>query len=106
MIGTVVRYSEVWYHPHSLANIMSFANVRKKFKVEISTGPNNKDPIIGVVKSDGTLMSFKEISNGLYVYDATEDIMHKKNKIILKRNYQYSLVSTISQNECNFTPRE
>ena len=84
MIGTVVGYGEVWYHPHSLANIMSFANVEKKFKVEISTGSHNKDPTIGVTKSDGTLMSFKEISKGLYLYDATKDIMCKKNKLFLK----------------------
>ena len=106
MVGTVVGYGEVWYHPQSLANIMSFANVQRKFKVEISTGPHDKDPTIGVTKSDGTLMLFKEVGNCLYVYDATEDLMRKKNKIILKRSYQYSLVSTVSQNECHFTPRE
>ena len=106
MVGTVVGYGEVWYHPQSLANIMSFANVRRKFKVEISTGPHDKNPTIEVTKSDGTLMSFKEVGNGLYVYDATEDIMHKKNNTTLKKNYQYSLVSTVFENECHFTPRE
>ena len=84
MVGTVVGYGEVWYHPQSLTNITSFANVRRKFKVEISTSPHDKDPTIGVTKSDGTLMLFKEVGNSLYVYNATKDIMRKKNKTILK----------------------
>ena len=50
-------------------------------------------------------MHFKEISNGLYVYNASNDIL-KKNKSTLKSNYQYSLVSTVKQNEQNFTPHE
>ena len=39
---TVKGYGKVWYHPKSLANIMSFANVRKKFKINILTGPGDK----------------------------------------------------------------
>ena len=103
--GTVQGYGKVWYLPKSLANIMSFTNVRKKFKINISTGPGDKEPVITVTKSNGSPMHFKEISNGLYVYDASDDIL-QKNKSTLKSNYQYSLVSTVKQNEQNFTPRE
>ena len=84
---------------------MSFANVRKKFKIYISTGPKDKQPSITVIKSNGSPMFFKEIANGLYVYDASNDIQKKDNSI-LKPNCEYSLVSTVKQNEQNFTPRE
>ena len=94
--GTVKEYGKVWYHPQSPANIMSFANVRKKFKINISTGPGDKEPIITVTKSNGSPIRFKEISNGLYVYDTSNDIP-KKDKSTLESNYQYLLVSTVTK---------
>ena len=48
--GTVKGYGKVWYHPKSLANIMSFSNVRKKFKINISRGPEDEESIITVTR--------------------------------------------------------
>ena len=31
--GLLKNYGEVWYNPDSMANILSLANVRKKFKI-------------------------------------------------------------------------
>ena len=60
MKGTVKGYGQVWYHPESVAIILSFANIRKKFKLSILTGPFDKEPTITVIKSNGRLMSFKD----------------------------------------------
>ena len=103
MTGMVQGYGRVWFHPKSLANIMSFSNVRKKFQVQINTGPNDRTPSINVIKTNGSVMKFKEIGSGLYVYDASRDI---KNKDTLKKGCHYSFVSTIKNNETKFTPRE
>ena len=108
LMGVVKGYGKVWYHPDSLANIMSFANVRKRFKVKISTGPNDKHPSITVTKSSGGLMHFKELKSGLYVYDASKDInkVIKDNITLNNPSFNYSLVSTINENESKFTTRE
>ena len=106
IMGVVRGYGKVWYHPESLVNIMSFANVHKKFKVQISTSPEDKQPSIAVTKSNGDMMHFKEIANGLYVYDASNDIKETKTKNTLKPNYRYSLISTTFENESKFTSRE
>ena len=106
MMGVVQGYGKVWYHPESLANIMSFANISKKFKVQISTSLEDKQPSIAVTKSNGDIMYFKEIANGLYVYDASNDIKETKTKNTLKSNYCYLLISTTFENESKFTPRE
>ena len=74
MMGVVKGYGKVWYHPRSLANVLSFANVRKKFKINISTGPGDDNPAITVYRSHGKPMLFKEVTNGLYVYDASNDL--------------------------------
>ena len=100
---------EVWYHPQSLANIMSFANVRKKLKINISTGPNDNNPVITFFRSNGKPMLFKEVINGLYVYNASNDLPETTNEnknIPNKTGYHYSLVSTVYENEKQFTNRE
>ena len=125
MMGVVKGYGKVWYHPDSLANIMSFANVRKKFKINISTGPD-KEPMILVFRTNEKPMSFKEVTSGLYVYDASKDLSESfkevtsglyvydaskdlsenKSKNIKRTSFHYSLVSTVHNNEKKFTNRE
>ena len=92
MTGVVCGYGKVWYHNNSLSKITSFLNVRKKFRIEINTGPNDQVPSINVIKNNGKVMKFKEIACGLYVYDASNDI---KNKDTLNKSCHYSFVSTI-----------
>ena len=106
MMGVVKGYGKVWYHPDSLANIMSFANVRKKFKVNISIGPDDTEPMIFVFRTNGKPMSFKEVTSGLYVYDASKDLSENKSKNIKRTSFHYSLVSTVHDNEKKFTNRE
>jgi len=41
MVVDTPNYGTVWYHHRSLANILSFANVRKRFSVTMATGPDD-----------------------------------------------------------------
>ena len=52
MMGSIRGYSKVWYHPQSVANILSFSNIRKQFNVHINTGTNDQFPCITVIKRD------------------------------------------------------
>ena len=96
-------YGQVWYYPESVANILSFSNIRKKFKGSNNTGQNDSSPYITATKNDGSPMHYQEISNRLYVYDAHNDLKIKDTK---KNDYDYSLVSTIQHNENKFTSRK
>ena len=104
--GNVKGYGKVWYHPDSLANVMSFANVCKKFKVKVSMGPSDLSPSIVVTATNDKIMRFNKVENGLYVYVASNDICKNDKSTLNKSSYNYLLVSTIKQNENKFTTRE
>ena len=94
--GYLTNYGEVWYHPASLANILSLANVRKKFKVTLETGPSDKKPTIKVHCDNNIVIDFVEHKCGLYVHQIkrTSDIKG------------HALVQTVKENESNFTNKE
>ena len=69
MIGDIPGYGTVWFHPRSLANILSFSNIRKRFNVHMNTGPNDPNPSIVVFKPNGKKVTFSEHSMGLYVHN-------------------------------------
>ena len=73
-MGELEGYGSVWYNKQSLANILSLANVRKKFRVTLETGPSDPCPCIYVHCNKGKILKFKEHSMGLYVYDLNESI--------------------------------
>ena len=64
-VGNICGYGDVWFNEKSMANILSFANVRKKFRITILTGPYDPCPTFCVHKKDGSVMEFKEHSLGL-----------------------------------------
>ena len=100
-VGTIEGYGEVWYHEDSLANILSFANVRKRFKVTISTGPDDPCPTIFVHRPNGEIMEFRERSMGLYVYDVAACKSKPKQQVT-----HYSFLNTIDDNELNYSKAE
>jgi len=109
MIGDVRGYGTVWFNPNSLANILSFANVRKKFQVQLETGPLDPSPTINVTKKDGDVMSFIERDLGLYVHDVLgkNDMKNqRKTNSLLKANYDYVFVTTVESLENQFSLRE
>ena len=102
-MGTVPGYGDVWYHERSLANILSMANVRKKFPVYLETGPDDPMPTISVLCANGKVMSFKENNLGLFVFDAATEANTNNQQLL---PYSYSFVNTIVENESMFTSRE
>ena len=48
-------------------------------------------------------MLFKEVTNGLYIYNVSDNLKNNCDKHILKHNYHHSLVSTVKPNESKFT---
>ena len=103
-VGNISGYGEVWFNEMSMANILSFANVRKKFRITISTGPDDPCPTFCVHKTDGSIMEFKEHSLGLYVFDAASS--PSKDKTISEKVTNYSFLSTVAMNENNYSSRD
>ena len=106
-MGEVKGYGRVWYNKDSLANILSLANVRKKFRITFETGPLDPCPSIIVHCNDGKVLKFQEHKMGLYVYDAAETVPFSnicdnssKNSCI------YSLLQTVEENESKYKARE
>ena len=90
-VGDVAGYGTVWYSPQSMANILSFANVRKRYKISMNTGPNDPRPTIIVHKPNGDHVEFVEHAMGLYVHDTSVD----KNNRKLSRGFDYSFFNTV-----------
>jgi len=104
MIGDIPGYGTVWLNEQSLANILSFANVRKRCRITLQTGPNDPSPTIVVHRLSGMPMLFREHSLGLYVHD-TSNLKLQTDKPD-KQQDDYSFLSTMKQLEANFTPKE
>jgi len=93
-VGDVAGYGTVWYSPQSMANILSFANVRKRYRITMSTGPNDPRPTIIVHKPNGDHIEFIEHAMGLYVHDTTCTRSDKDN-LKLSRGFDYSFFNTV-----------
>ena len=107
MVGDIPGYGTVWFNPSSLANILSFANIRKRFNVHLNTGPNDPNPSIVVVKPNGKKLVFSEHSMGLYVYDSDDHALRIKNTHkLLKPSYDYMFLNTVALLSSEFTKRE
>ena len=104
-VGDVKGYGKVWFSPFSIANILSFSNVRKKFPVKIVTGPQDERPSIKVHRRDGSEMSFKELENGLYVHAVADNFFTNGNTKV-NTVVNYSCLNTIADREVEFTPRQ
>ena len=107
----VTGYGPVWFSQHSIANILSFANVRKKFRITVDTGPNDPAPTIIVHRPCGTTMRFTELKTGLYVYDAAGSTSDSALSTVGSNHsnaslHHYSLVNTVDDNKEGFTSRQ
>lgn len=69
MIADLPNYGTVWYSPKSLANVLSLASVRQKYRVTMDT---NIEPTFLVHKNDNTVLKFAEHKNGLYLHDKND----------------------------------
>ena len=64
-MGTLVGFGEVWYNPKSLANILSMAAVRRRFRI---TMDSSVDAAMMIHLPSGENLCFAEGPSGLYYY--------------------------------------
>jgi hypothetical protein len=87
----------VWYNPKSLINILSFANVSRKFRVTFDSSIN---PAIIVHVNKHRTLKFEPLGQGLYTCDRKEFIKTKKSVS------NYSFLTSVSDNIKSYTRRE
>ena len=56
----------VWFNEESMLNILSFADVRNKFRITMDSG---KEPTFIVHLPNNKILKFREVASGLYLYD-------------------------------------
>ena len=78
----------------SMLNILSFAEVRKKFRIIMDT--NKKTSMIVHLKNN-KIMRFNEVSSGLYLFKSKNGIVNKN--ITHKQSY----LSTVFDNKAKFS---
>lgn len=96
MIGDLAGFGEVWYNPTSVANILSLADVRKKFLV---TMHSRTDAAFFVHKDNGQTIRFAEHTSKLYLFDASL-------KATGIQPNQFTFVNMVVENESLYTKRQ
>ena len=90
--GTVPGLVDVWYNPRSMLNILSWSDVRKKYRI---TADTDKGPYI-VVHTPGKELRFKEVDSGLYLLEGNNN-----NEVSA-----YSFLTLVAANKNLFTKSE
>ena len=93
--ATFGQFGHVWFNESSIANILSFAKVRKSTNFEIEY--LSKKNVFVVTTPTGDIMPFIQSPRGLYFYD----IRWKPEKCS-----DYVFVNTVQDNMNLFTPRQ
>ena len=93
MVGDFPNLGEVWYNPHSIANILSLSDVRKVCRVTMDSDAGLS---INVHRLDGSIMPFIEHPSGLYVYNPNPN----------DNVSAYTLLSTVAEQKRLFSRRE
>ena len=101
-VGDVKNFGEVWYSPHSIANVLSFYQVQKRFRITIDTQSDN--PAFLVHRADGTAMAFHPLGPGVYAHD-TLNPAHNSTADSNHLFLQPSLQTTAQRAEA-YTPQE
>ena len=94
MKGTLPGFFDVWFNPESMLNILSFAEVKNKYRLTIDTAVDNS---IRVHMDDDKTLHFEELESGLYILK-TNNTNHLLEK--------YSFLNLISDNKLYFSKRE
>jgi len=97
-VGEVRNFGTVWYNPDSLANILSLAEVRCKYRVTMDSA---LEPSMCVHRSNGTVMKFVEYASGLYYHDTAPSIKPSSESVS-----GYSFIVTVAGNKDRFHRRE
>ena len=86
LVGDLRGYGTVWYHPDGIANILSLAEVRKRFHVTYDSSQQNE---FVVHKPDGTTKRFVQSDRGLFYLDTSTE--------------GTTLVTTVDDNKSKYT---
>ena len=86
LVGDLCGYGTVWYHPDGIANILSLAEVRKRFHVTYDSSQQNE---FVVHKPDGTTKRFVQSHRGLFYLDTSTE--------------GTTLVTTVDDNKSKYT---
>ena len=90
MMGYLPGYGDVWFHKDAISNILSLANVSKKYRI---TYDSNTDNIFKVHKPDH-IVNFYKSDSGLWYHDTTErgvtlvDTVTEKRQKYSERQFQ------------------
>ena len=97
LIGDFPNLGTVWFNPHSIANILSLADVRKICRVTMDTAA---EPALIVHRIDGSEMKFLEHQCGLYVYNPS--VSNASSAQVTA----YTMVSTVAEHKKFFSQRD
>lgn len=64
--GHFPGFFDMWFNPHNMVNILSFAEVCARYRVTLDTATRNA---FHVHLDDGTKMVFDEVDSGLYMFN-------------------------------------
>ena len=90
LIGDLPGVGAVHYHPESIANVLSFSKIAKKYPICFNGRKDNAFLVYG----DNNVVRFAHSKHGLYYHDTAAN----------KENVQ--LVQTVKSNEAQFTKRQ
>ena len=65
-VADLPGFFPVWHNEESMLNILSFADLRNKFRITMNT---EKEPVFIVHLPNGNRLKFREVASGLYLYD-------------------------------------
>jgi len=103
LIREVCNLGTVWYNPESLANILSLAEVPKKFRVTMDTSIK---PALSCMRwSDGSVMKFTKFKSELHYFDMNNKSETLDNQSSNQFN-AYSFITTVAKNQSIYHWRE
>jgi hypothetical protein len=94
--ASVDKFGKVWYNKDSVANIFSFAEMRKLYRITYDS--ETEDAFI--VHTPERQVRFKPLKNGLYSLNPKKDTQHQTT------DGRFQLVNTLEDNKKFFTPRQ
>ena len=93
--GYLPGFFKVWLNVKSMLNILSFKEVRKRFRITVDTAVEST---INVHIDELTVLKFEEVESGLYLL--------RKNNCTNKNVSAYSFLTLVRANKADFTTRQ
>ena len=93
--GDFPGFFKVWFNLKSRVNILSFKDVRKRFRVTVDTDIENA---VYIHLDNGSVTKFKEVESGIYLLSSSN---YTKQKVSA-----YLYLTLVKSNKSNFTRRQ